>query len=39
MFCKEYESLFLKCMKKSIPNHNKCKNEFELWFLCYKKTY
>ena len=39
MFCKEYETLFIKCMKQHIFTHNKCKNEFDLWYLCYKKMY
>jgi hypothetical protein len=38
MFYKDYESLFLKCMKQYIPIHNKCKNELELWYICYKKN-
>ena len=34
--CKDYELLYIKCMKQNIPIHNKCKKEFELWYDCFK---
>ena len=37
--CYNFEIIFLQCMKKTNPMHNKCKNEFELWYNCFIKTY
>ncbi len=34
--CKEFEQLYLNCMKITNPSHTKCKTEFELWYACFK---
>ena len=36
MDCDNLEFNFLKCMKKMGQANDKCKNEFESWFNCYK---
>lgn len=36
--CYNFEVIFLSCMKKP-PLINKCKNEFDLWYKCFIKTY
>ena len=33
--CKDYELLYLKCMKINNPSHTKCKTEFEVWYKCF----
>ena len=34
--CKNYELLFIECMKKK-PVNDKCKLQFELWYKCINK--
>ena len=33
--CKDFEVLYLKCMKRNDPLHTKCKLEFEQWYHCF----
>ena len=38
--CYNFEIIFLNCMKKNENmTHDKCKNEFYLWYNCFIKTY
>lgn len=37
--CNDFETLYLKCMKKNDPSHTKCKTEFELWYHCFTPLY
>ena len=34
--CKEFEKIYLDCMKINNPSHTKCKIAFEQWYECFK---